>query len=132
MHAHCTVVIVVIVTFSINVYGGPLSTVVQYHRYQGALAREPRKACWCHRPERHHARLPDGEAATEEGSGGTLRKRKVQITYCSKEHLQPLWFKKKLHTGDCKRSEQQTWLRRSTDQSYPLLSAGEVFTLSLL
>ena len=129
VHAHCTgVIIVQLSRFPSMFMHGP--TVVRYHHFPGALAREPRKACWRHRPERDHARLPDGEAATEEGSGGTLRKIKVETT-CQKSIFNQYGLKK-LHTGDCKRSEQQTWLRRSTDQSHPLLSAGEFFTLSLL
>ena len=95
VYCACTGVIVVIVMFSIDVYGGPLCNTVQLSPLlAGPLACEPRKACWCHRPERDHARLPDGEAATEEGSGGTLRKRKVQTTCCSNEQLQTTWFKK--------------------------------------
>ena len=73
-----------------------------YHRFPGALAREPRKACWRHRPERDHARLPDGEAATEEGSGGTKEKCRY---YLFKKASSTNMVTKKLYTGDCKRSE---------------------------
>ena len=67
-----------------------------YLCFPGPLAREPRKACWRHRPERDHARLPDGEAATEEGSGGTLRKIKVETT-CQKSIFNQYGLKKTAH-----------------------------------